>query len=228
VTRKGAHDAAVIDPGATSVQPAAPHAALMTHRISDPDRWKAGWDDHESERRDAGFSGHLILRSQTEPDVVSVLLPVADLTRARMFASSRERITELARYGVRGRAKLHWLELLRSDLVWDRRLSAGLATTRVGDVGAWLAADDAAAGQRRATGVIGHAVARHLDDPHLTVVLDQAERFEVLREAVAAPAPIGAVAPPTSDVRFLTSGWGTTYPPTTSTPTDADTVRRRH
>ncbi len=198
----------------------------MTHRITDLDRWKAGWDDHESERRDGGFSGHLILRSQTEPDVVTILLPVADLTQARMFASSPERTPEPARYGVRGRTEVHWLELLRSDLVWDRRLPAAMATTRVADVDAWLADDDAAADPRQAIGVIGHAAARYTDDPQLAVTFDQAERFEVLRELLTGAAPTGALAPPTSDVRFHTSGWGTTYPPPTST--KADAVRRRH
>ncbi len=207
----------------------------MTHRIADLDRWKAGWDDHQSERRDAGFLGHLIHRSQTEPDVVTVLLPVADLERARTFAASPDRTAELVRYGVVGRAEVHWLELLRSDLVWDRRLPAVIVTARVADIDAWLAADDAAAGSRRAAGVIGHAVARDLDDPQLTVAFDQAERFEVLRELLVGSAPAGTVAPPTADLRFHTSGWGTTYPPTSTskptsrpTTTTADAVRRRH
>ena len=203
-------------------------ATLMTYRIAELDRWKARWDAQESERRDAGFLAHLIHRSQNEPDLVTVLLPVADLARARAFASSPDRTAELARSGVQGRPEVHWLELLRSDLVWDRRLPAVVVTARVTDVDTWLAADDAAAGSRQAAGVVGHAVARSLDDPHLTVSFDQAEDFDALRTFLSESARTGPGAPPPADVRFHTSGWGTTYPPTTSTHTTTDAVRRRH
>ncbi len=184
----------------------ASYAALMTCRIADLDRWKAGWDAHESDRRDAGFQGHLMLRSWNEPHAVTVLLNVGNLERATRYAGSSELATQIARCGGQGLEPMRWLELLRSDLVWRRPVPAVVVTARVADGVAWLAADDAAAPSLRKAGVTGHAVARSLDDPLLTVTLDQADRVEALRAVLSG-------APPAADVRFHTSGWGARYQP---------------
>jgi len=233
VTRARAHDAYVDDPtGGFSALTTAPYAALSTQPVADLDRWKAAWDAHASERREAGFLGHLINRAEDDPNLVTVLLPLADLERAKAFAASPDRDGETLRYGAAGPPEVRWLELLRTAPVWDRQLPALLLRARVADVDRWLVVYDGAAELLESAGIVGHIAARALDDPQLTVVHHQAESFDALRALLADPgieplmAAAGVLSPP--DVRFQTSGWATTYRPRTDTQRRTESAREEH
>lgn len=65
-----------------------PYCAPIAHRVEHPDRWKAGFDGLERERRDAGILGHHINRARDDPQLITVFLPLADLDRATSFTSA--------------------------------------------------------------------------------------------------------------------------------------------
>ena len=208
----------------------APYAALSTQPIADIDRWKAGWDAHQSARRDAGVLGHLINRPEDDLNAVTVLLLVADLGRTRAFAEAPERRDEMNRYGVLGSPDICWLELLRTAPVWDRPLPAYILKSYVDDVASWLADYDGLAATRQATGIIGHVASRSFDDPKLVVIHHQAESFDALRSVLADPAmrqtapDAGSVLP---EVRFHTSGWAKAYQPQPTTQTRTPSAKEQ-
>ena len=193
-----------------------PHyAALLTHRVEDVDRWKAGFDDHEPARRAAGILGHHINRAQDDPHVITLFLPLSDLDQAKAFTSSPDLGEVMQKVGVVSRPEIQWLQPIRQEVVSHRQLPAFLLRHHVADFDTWLAGYAAAAELRQFAGIIGHAANRSLDDPSLITVYHQAETFDALHSFLADPQTLAGMqeAGVTSEpeVTFHTGGWAKTY-----------------
>jgi hypothetical protein len=97
----------------------------------------------------------------------------------------------------------------------NRQLPAFLLRHRVNDFDTWLAGYDAARELQQASGIIGHAANRSLDDPSLITVYHQAETFDALHSFLADPQlqtamqKAGVTSEP--EVTFHTGGWAKTY-----------------
>ncbi len=192
-----------------------PCAALLTHRVDDVDRWKAGFDDHEPARRAAGILGHHINRSEDDPHLITLFLTLCDLDRAKAFAESPELGEVMKNVGVVSRPEIQWLQPIRDEVVSDRQLPAFLLRHQVAAFDTWLAGYDAASGLQQSAGIIGHGVNRSLDDPSIVTVYHQAESFDALRSFLADPQlqtamkDAGVTSEP--EVTFHTGGWAKTY-----------------
>ncbi len=191
------------------------YAALLTHRVDDVDRWKAGFDDHESARRAAGILGHHINRAQDDPHVITLFLALSDLDRAKAFTSSLDLSEVMQNVGVVSRPEIQWLRPIREETVSHRQLPAFLLRHQVADFDTWLSDYDAAAAMHQSGGIIGHAVNRSLDDPSLITVYFQAETFDALHSVLADPqvqaGMQGAGMTSEPEVTFHTGGWAKTY-----------------
>ncbi len=192
-----------------------PAAVMVRHPVADFDTWKAGFDAHESARRDAGILGHHLNRSQDDPNSVSIYMALSDLDRGKAFASSPDLKSVMEDLGVTGPPEFMWMTPVREAVVWDRELPAMVVTHTVADFGAWLEGYNAADGIRASKGIVGHAANRSLDDPSLAIIYHQAETFEELRSFLedpdlqAAMQQAGATSKP--DVSYSTGGWSKQY-----------------
>jgi hypothetical protein len=192
-----------------------PSAALITHRVEDVDRWKAGFDDHEPARRAAGILSHHINRAEDDLHQITVFVTLSDLDQAKTFTASPELVEVMHRAGVVSPPETQWLQPLRHEFVSDRQLPAFLLRHHVADVDTWLAGYDAASGLQQSCGIIGHGAYRSLDDPTLIVVYHQAVSFDALNSFLADPQlqtamrEAGVTSEP--EVSFHTGGWARTY-----------------
>lgn len=193
-----------------------PHSAvLISHRVDDVDRWKAGFDDHEPARRAAGILSHHINRAEDDQHLITVFLTLSDLDQAKTFAASPELGEVMQNVGVVSPPEIQWLQPLRHEVVSERQLPAFLLQHHVADVDTWLAGYDAASGLQQSAGIIGHGASRSLDDPTLIVVYHQAESFDALNSFLADPQlqtamqEAGVTSEP--EVTFHTGGWAKTY-----------------
>lgn len=192
-----------------------PAALMVSHPVADFDTWKAGFDAHESARREAGILAHHINRSQDNPNMVGAYMAVSDLDRAKAFASSADLKSAMEEVGVTGPPELRWMTPMREAVVWDRELPAMIVTHTVADFAAWLEGYNAADELRTARGIVGHAANRSLDDPSLAIIYHQAESFETLQAFLDDPAlqaamrDAGATSAP--EVTFSTGGWAKRY-----------------
>ncbi len=192
-----------------------PSAALITHRVDDVDRWKAGFDDHEPARRAAGILSHHINRAEDDPHLITVFVTLSDLDQAKTFTASPELGEVMHRAGVVSSPEIQWLQPLRHEVVSDRQLPAFLLRHHVADVDTWLAGYDAASELQQSSGIIGHGAYRSLDDPTLIVVYHQAETFDALHSFLADPQlqtamrEAGVTSEP--ELSFHTGGWAKTY-----------------
>jgi quinol monooxygenase YgiN len=192
-----------------------PHAALLTHRVEDVDRWKAAFDGHEPARRAAGILGHHIYRAEDDAHLITLCVTFSDLDQAKAFTASPELGELMQKAGVVSRPEIQWLKPIRHEVVSDRQLPAFLLRHRVADVDTWAAGYDAAGELRRSAGIIGHAAYRSVDDPALITVSHQAETFDALHSFLADPQlqaamhEAGVISEP--EVTFHTGGWAKTY-----------------
>ncbi len=195
--------------------PTAPFAALMTHPVVDADRWKEDWDRHEPDRREVGVLGHRINRSEDDPRLLSVFMPLSNIERVRAFVGSPDRAAEMERAGVTGPPEIDWLKPLRDSSIGDRRLPACIVRLRLSDVDQWLASYDETVDMAAAGGLIGRAAHSSLDDPELVIAYVQAETFDTLRTFFSNPGldsmleAAGVLGAP--ETTFYTGGWASTY-----------------
>ena len=199
-----------------SEQPALPpYAVTAQHPVADFDSWKAGFDDHEPKRIEAGFLGHHLNRAEDDPNLVTVYLAAGDLEQAKAFASSPDLKEIMEKVGVTGPPEFTWMVPAREAVVWDRELPAFLLSHGVADFDEWLRHYDDADALRADRGIIGHAANRSLDDPNTAIVYHQAESFDTLRafladaELQSAMQAAGVTSAP--DVGFHTGGWAKRY-----------------
>ena len=192
-----------------------PYAALLTHRVEDVDRWKAGFDDHEPARRGAGILGHHINRAQDDPHLITLYLALSDLERAKKFTTSPELGEVMQKVGVVSAPEIQWLQPIRDEVVLDRQLPAFFLRHHVADFDTWLTGYDAAGELQHSAGIVGHGANRSLDDPSLITVYHQAESFDALHSFLADPQlqivmkEAGVTSEP--HVTFHTGGWAKTY-----------------
>jgi len=192
-----------------------PAAALITHPVADFDRWKTGFDGHEPVRRAAGMLAHHINRAKDDPDLVTIFLALSDLDQGKAFASSEDLAATMQGFGVTGPPVIRWLQPVREAAVWDRQLPAFLLHHRVADFDRWLEGYDAAGPLQEASGIIGHAANRWIDDPAMVTVYHQAETFDALQAFLANPEVettmknAGVVSAP--EIAFQIGGWAKSY-----------------
>jgi len=192
-----------------------PYAALLTHPVADVDRWKAGFDADEPNRRAAGVLGHHINRAEDDPNLITIFLALSDLDAAKAFAASPELGETMQKFGVTAPPEISWLQPVREEVVWDRQLPAIILSHHVADFDTWLAGYDDAGELQKSGGIIGQAANRSLDDPSLVTVYHQAETFDTLRSFLDNPdlravmEKAGVNSEP--EVTFHTGGWAKFY-----------------
>lgn len=81
---------------------------IVKHRVADFDVWKRAFLEHGAERRKHGFTGHSVLRDDTDPNIVTCVLAVGDLTRAKAFLASQDLHDTMARAGVQGPPEIYF------------------------------------------------------------------------------------------------------------------------
>ncbi len=73
---------------------------FIRHRVADYPKWKAAFDEHGAVRTEYGFSGYSLHREADDPNVVIIAFRVADVNRAKEFASSDDLRAAMERAGV--------------------------------------------------------------------------------------------------------------------------------
>ena len=192
-----------------------PSALMVQHPVADFDRWKKGFDEHQSARQSAGMLGHHINRAEEDPNSQNIYFAVSDVDQAKGFTESPELKEVMQEVGVTGVPEFTWMTPVRESIIWDRELPSMVVSHSVADFDAWLQGYDAADRLRSDAGIIGHAANRSLDDPSTVLVYHQAESFEALKAFLADPALQSAMkdAGVTSEpeVTFHTGGWAAMY-----------------
>jgi hypothetical protein len=92
---------------------------LIRHRVADFSKWKPAFDEHETERRRAGFTGHTLYRQADDPNTVITVFTVEDLNRAKEFAASENLRSTMVRAGVEGPPEVWFVESVEEKRYQD-------------------------------------------------------------------------------------------------------------
>jgi hypothetical protein len=83
---------------------------IIQHRVEDYAKWKPVYDEHQSTRKKYGVTCEQLFRSTDDPNVLTVLLEVSDMEKAREFIQSEDLKMAMHRSGVIDTPSFHFLE----------------------------------------------------------------------------------------------------------------------
>jgi heme-degrading monooxygenase HmoA len=83
---------------------------LVQHTVEDYNKWKAVFDEHGADRKVAGSKGGIVLRSDDNPEQITILLKWDNLENARAFAGSDDLRETMEHAGVTGPPNVYFLE----------------------------------------------------------------------------------------------------------------------
>ena len=83
---------------------------IVRHSVQDYSKFKPGYDAHESIRTAAGLTEKHVLQDADDPNMVTVILEVEDLKRAKEFARSDDLREAMQKVGVLGKPDIYFLK----------------------------------------------------------------------------------------------------------------------
>ncbi len=81
-------------------------ALLISHEVKDFDAWKAGFDEDNASRTEAGIVGYAVNRDQAKPNLVMVYAQAKTSDALNAFAASPELKAKMKAGGVKGKPKV--------------------------------------------------------------------------------------------------------------------------
>lgn len=82
---------------------------LIRHKVKDFSAWKLGYDAHLPKRAEAGLTEKYLLRADADPNEVTLLFEVQDLSRAKAFSESADLKERMQKLGVVGQPDFYFL-----------------------------------------------------------------------------------------------------------------------
>lgn len=83
---------------------------LIRHKVRDFETWKAGYDDHQPKRTEAGLTEKYLLRGTDDANEVVLLFEARDLDRAKAFAASADLRQKMQEVGVMDKPDIYFLD----------------------------------------------------------------------------------------------------------------------
>lgn len=83
---------------------------LIKHKVKDYSKWKPGFDEYGSTRKEKGSKGGMLLRISEDPNDVVVLLEWDNIENARRFTQSEGLKNKMEELGVIGKTDIFFLE----------------------------------------------------------------------------------------------------------------------
>ncbi|HEX2733556.1 MAG TPA: hypothetical protein VHM70_18220 [Polyangiaceae bacterium] len=83
---------------------------IVKHRVANFETFKNVYEAGISNRKQYGWTGHLILRDATDPNIVTVVNRVRDLESAKRYAALPVLQADLARAGVQGAPEVSFMD----------------------------------------------------------------------------------------------------------------------
>lgn len=76
---------------------------IMTHKVKDWDAWKKEFDSHKQTRIDAGMVDRAVGYSIDDNHIVTIVLAITDMAKAKAFFQSADLKEKMAKAGVEGK-----------------------------------------------------------------------------------------------------------------------------
>ena len=82
---------------------------LVRHKVTDFEKWKQVYDEHQSAREAAGLENLHLWRSEDDPNEVLILFEATDLAKAKALTNSPDLKESMEASGVEGQPDILFL-----------------------------------------------------------------------------------------------------------------------
>jgi hypothetical protein len=208
-----ATDSAVADTAAKAVAPVVntivttpQNMVVVMQKVANYDKWKMGYDGHDSVRISHGVHNYVIGRGLMDSNMVIVALKIDDTTKAMAFAKDPGLKKVMQKAGVIGKPTMAFTTAVWEDTAMIDSKIRSRTTFMVKDWDAWQKAFDEGKQERADNGIAVRAITHDLHDSKkvylVTAILDTAKAFayyksDALKKRRAASGVVG------EPVRFL-------------------------
>jgi hypothetical protein len=155
---------------------------IVTHKVSDFEKWKASYDEHDSMRLVHGIHNYVIGRGVEDPNMVLVAVKADDIEKAKAFAKDPSLKKAMQKGGVTGAPTISFLTSTWQDTA---RLGPDVIRSRttfsVKDWDAWQKNFQDGKQERLNNGITDRVIGHDADDNKkvslVTAVIDTAKAF---------------------------------------------------
>ena len=88
---------------------------IAMHKVTDFEKWKASYDEHDSMRRVNGIHNYVIGRGMKDPNMIMVVVKCDDMAKGKAFANDASLKTAMRKGGVTGTPVFKFVNMTFQD-----------------------------------------------------------------------------------------------------------------
>ncbi|MFV5695232.1 hypothetical protein ACM55G_07325 [Flavobacterium sp. LB3P122] len=145
---------------------------VIKHKVADYEKWRKGYDAHDSVRKAYGISHYMIGRGIDDSNMIVVINKFSDVQKAKDFSMLPNLKEAMKNAGVTGKPEFSYYDVIRNDSSKIDQKDRLMVAHRVKDFDAWLKVYDAEGlTTRMEEGLIDRGMARSIDDPNMVTLV---------------------------------------------------------
>ncbi|MFV5691971.1 hypothetical protein ACM55K_08105 [Flavobacterium sp. LT1R49] len=145
---------------------------VIKHKVADYEKWRKGYDAHDSMRMAYGITHHIVGRGIDDANMIVVINKFNDVQKAKDFSVLPNLKDVMKKAGVTGKPEFSYYDVIRNDSTKIDQKDRLMVSHRVKDFDAWLKVYDAeGTAKRMEEGLIDRGMARSIDDPNMVALV---------------------------------------------------------
>lgn len=138
---------------------------VAQHKVSDFDKWKASYEEHDSMRLANGIHSYVIGRGVDDPNMILVAVKVDDMVKAKAFAKDPSLKKAMQKGGVTGTPSFSFVTMVFQDTgVINSDILRSRTTFKVKDWEAWRKSFEEGKQERIDNGITVRALGHDAED----------------------------------------------------------------
>jgi quinol monooxygenase YgiN len=162
---------------------------VIKHKVVDYDKWRKGYDAHDSMRQAYGIKHYIVGRGIDNPNMIVIINKFSDVQKAKDFSVLPNLKEVMKKAGVIGKPEFSYYDVIRDDSTKIDQKDRLMVTHRVKDFDAWLKVYDAeGTAKRMEEGLIDRGMARSIDDPNVVTLVFAVTDMKKAKESMTSEA----------------------------------------
>jgi hypothetical protein len=165
-------DSTTIDTTTAPAPAQLPDLLVVQHKVTNFNKWKPGYEMHDSARVSAGLHAYVIGRGvEADSNTVLVAMRMDDTAKAKQMLTDPAMKTTMQKAGVVGKPIINMVHVQWMDANTNSTTSRVLVMHKVKDFDTWKKAFDSHKQMRMDAGLSDRIIATNIDDNHMVDVV---------------------------------------------------------
>lgn len=144
---------------------------VINHKVANYDKWKSGYDSHDSVRLAYGLHNYVVARGLDDPNMVMVALHMDDAAKAKAFSELPNLKDAMKKFGVLGTPNFSFVDVQMMDTSTNSLPTRLRMTHKVKDWDAWKKEFDSHKQVRMDAGLIDRSLGYSVSDNHMVSIV---------------------------------------------------------